>query len=54
MAEWKCTKCGYTLTKEGPPPKDCPSCKEACDFVDVTCYVPDCGQTGADPRLGNK
>ena len=50
MAEWKCTKCGYTLNASIPP-KECPSCKEKCDFVDVSCYIPDCGNTGKDPRL---
>jgi rubredoxin len=54
MAQWKCSKCGYVLEKEGTPPNECPDCKEKCEFVDVTCYVPDCGQTGIDPRLGNK
>ncbi len=48
---WKCTNCGYTLT-EVKPPEQCPSCKEKCDFVDVSCYTPDCGSTGQDPRLG--
>ncbi len=49
---WKCTKCGYTL-KALQPPEECPDCKEKCEFVNITCYVPDCGQTGSDPRLGN-
>lgn len=50
MTEWKCQKCGYTMKAETPPEK-CPSCKEKCEFVDVSCYTPDCGQTGADKRL---
>jgi len=53
MAEWKCTKCGYTM-ESNTPPNECPSCNEKCEFVDVSCYIPDCGQTGGDPRLGNK
>jgi len=49
---WKCTKCGYTLT-EPQPPKVCPECKEACEFKDVSCYLPECGGVGSmDPRLG--
>jgi rubredoxin len=51
MADWKCTKCGYTLTGDTPPEK-CPMCNEKCEFVDVSCYIPECGQTGSDPRLG--
>ena len=51
MASWKCGKCGYTLEADVPPER-CPSCKEKCDFVDVSCYIPDCGNTGVDPRLG--
>lgn len=51
MAEWKCKSCGYVLKGDAPPEK-CPSCKEKCEFVDVSCYIPDCGQTGSDNRLG--
>jgi rubrerythrin len=51
MGEWKCQKCGYTETSDKPP-EECPTCKDKCEFVDVTCYIPDCGQTGSDPRLG--
>ena len=50
MGEWKCSKCGYTL-KEETPPDECPFCKEKCEFVDVSCYIPDCGKTGSDNRL---
>jgi hypothetical protein len=31
------------------PPNVCPSCKEKCEFVDVTCYIPECG----GPDSGN-
>jgi rubredoxin len=48
--EWKCSKCGYTVKIEAPPEK-CPSCKESCEFVNVTCYIPECGFTGSDQRL---
>lgn len=50
MAEWKCSNCGYTL-KADMPPNECPSCKEKCEFMDVSCYIPECGETGSDPRL---
>jgi len=50
MGEWKCQKCGYILEDERPP-EECPSCKEKCEFVDVTCYIPECGVTGSDDRL---
>jgi rubredoxin len=51
--EWKCSKCGYTLKIDVPPEK-CPSCKESCEFVNVTCYIPECGFTGTDQRLSKK
>ena len=47
-----CGKCGYTLEVDAPP-ETCPGCSEKCEFVNVTCYVPDCGDTGSDPRLGS-
>ena len=50
MAEWKCTNCGYTLKAETPP-EECPSCKKKCEFVDVSCYIPDCKDQGKDTRL---
>ncbi|MFC1896806.1 rubredoxin-like domain-containing protein [Thermodesulfobacteriota bacterium] len=50
MTSWKCTHCGYTAEAESPP-EQCPSCKEKCEFVDVSCYISDCGDTGADTRL---
>jgi rubredoxin len=31
------------------PPETCPSCKKKCEFVDVSCYTPDCG----GPDSGN-
>lgn len=49
---WKCSKCGYTVAAVIPP-DPCPECKEKCDFLNVTCYTPDCGGPGKiDPRLG--
>lgn len=51
---WKCSKCGYTFTAVKPE-ETCPECKEKCEFIDVSCYTPDCGGPGSgnsDPRLG--
>jgi rubredoxin len=45
MAVWKCTACGNTLTADVPPER-CPGCAERCEFVDVTCYIPECGGAG--------
>jgi rubredoxin len=50
MAEWKCSKCGYSLTADRPP-EECPQCKEKCEFMDISCYIPECGKTGMDTRL---
>ena len=48
---WKCTNCGYTYNANAPH-ETCPSCKQRCEHVDVTCYTPECSGTGQDPRLG--
>jgi rubredoxin len=56
MPDWKCTTCGYTLTA-ATPPTQCPQCGEKCEFVDITCYIPECGGVGSgnvDPRLGKR
>jgi rubredoxin len=50
MGTWKCKNCGYELSAEKPP-EQCPSCKEKCEFVDIACYTPDCGETGTDRRI---
>jgi rubredoxin len=50
---WKCSNCGYTLVQAAPPDK-CPACGQECEFINVTCYIPECGaEAGAriDPRL---
>jgi len=48
---WKCSKCGLTL--EAPqPPQSYPTCRQECEFKDVSCYLPECGGPGnLDPRL---
>jgi rubredoxin len=53
MTSWKCSKCGYTFQADAHPDR-CPSCKEKCEFVDNTCYTPDCASAGVDTRIGPK
>jgi rubredoxin len=54
MTHWKCSNCDYTFETDVPP-DNCPSCKQACTFSDVTCYTPECGGPGnIDPRLVGK
>ncbi len=48
MVNWKCNKCGH-MVQSSTPPDLCPSCHEKCEFVDVTCYIPECG----GPDSGN-
>jgi len=51
LTYWKCDKCGFLVTASKPPDV-CPECGEQCDFIDVTCYIPECGGPGhIDPRL---
>ena len=48
---WKCSNCGNTIQALSSP-DSCPSCKERCEFSDVTCYTPECGGPGnIDHRL---
>ena len=53
MASWKCSNCGYALETDVPP-NECPSCKQKCEFLDATCYTPDCADQGVDQRVGEK
>jgi rubredoxin len=48
--EWKCSDCGYQLSADAPP-EECPSCHHKCEFVNVTCYIPECQDEGVDKRL---
>jgi rubredoxin len=47
---WKCSNCGNTVVQAAPP-QTCPVCRQKCEFLNVTCYQPDCGFTGMDNRL---
>lgn len=47
---WKCSNCGNTLAAPAPP-EECPACHHRCEFLNITCYTPECGFSGIDPRL---
>lgn len=48
---WKCGQCNYTFTAPSLP-EQCPVCGEKCDFLNITCYTPECGGSwNIDPRL---
>lgn len=48
MASFKCSNCGNTIEAQIPP-EICPACSQKCQFVDNTCYTPECG----GPESGN-
>jgi len=50
MPSWKCQNCGYSIETEKPP-ETCPNCKAQCEFVNNTCYTPDCKKDGIDKRI---
>jgi rubrerythrin len=48
---WKCAECGFLITT-AEPPDECPECGAKCEFINITCYIPECGGLGnIDPRL---
>ncbi len=50
-SHWKCGKCSFTFTAPSLP-QQCPGCGEKCDFLNITCYTPECGGPGnIDHRL---
>ena len=52
LLDWKCSNCGHTI-EAAVPPEACPSCGKTCEFLNVSCYTPDCGGPGnTDGRLG--
>ena len=54
LTYWKCSKCGFLITA-GKPPEICPECSERDCFIDVTCYIPECGgPSHIDPRFSEK
>jgi rubredoxin len=50
MGSWKCANCGYEMQAPAPP-DTCPSCKQKCEFLDNSCYTPDCIPGAKDPRI---
>jgi rubredoxin len=51
LTYWKCSNCSFILTAERPP-DICPGCQEQADFLNITCYTPECGgPKNIDPRL---
>ena len=42
---WKCSHCGVSKTAEKTTDV-CPECGEKCDFINVSCYIPECGSPG--------
>lgn len=55
MVWWKCSNCGYIFEGEaGKVPEKCPNCGEICTFYDVSCYTPECGFEGYDPKIAGR
>lgn len=50
MTSWKCQNCGFEL-KADTPPEECPNCKKQCEFLNNTCYTPDCSKEEIDKRI---
>ena len=48
---WTCSECRYTL--QAPlPPEVCPACQKKCQFIESTCYTPECGgPQNPDPQI---
>ena len=48
---WMCSECEYVFNTESLPPT-CPRCQKKCSFVNVACYIPECGgPNNVDYRL---
>ena len=39
---WMCNEC-ENIFQSVDLPQACPGCQKKCTFVNVTCYVPECG-----------
>ena len=51
LAYWECSECRFLVTT-AVPPDICPECGAKCAYINVTCYLPECGgQSHYDPRL---
>jgi len=48
---WTCGECRYTF-QAATPPEVCPSCQKKCEFIEATCYTPECGgPQNPDPQI---
>jgi rubredoxin len=48
---WTCSECRYTLQAQTPP-ETCPACNKKCQFIESTCYTPECGgPQNPDPQI---
>jgi len=51
LTYWRCSTCNYTISAPKHP-EECPSCHQKSEFLNITCYTPECGGPGhIDPRL---
>jgi rubredoxin len=39
---WMCSEC-ENVFQSAAVPEICPGCQKKCTFVDVSCYIPECG-----------
>ncbi len=44
MTYWKCPECVFTIVAKAPP-GICPECGKKCEFINLTCYIPDWGNS---------
>jgi len=48
---WMCNECNYVFKAEAPP-ETCSGCQAKCIFMNVNCYIPECGgPSHYDPKL---
>jgi len=40
LTYWRCAECGFIVVATKSPAV-CPECKDACNFTNLTCYIPD-------------
>ncbi len=39
---WMCSECEHVFQTNSLP-QACPNCQKKCTFLDVSCYIPECG-----------
>jgi rubrerythrin len=40
MTYWHCRVCGFTVVGAASP-NVCPECHAKCEFINITCYIPE-------------